>query len=710
MGDVSFDDAPIGPAGHLPGDVAFVFQSPMLLGATTGLVNVLQGHVASDRQDKSGIGEIGLRKLFSKLGLDKDESTLISKRSRKLSGGEAQRFAVARALLTDPKVILCDEPTSSLDEKNSGQVMDALSSWSKMSGRPIIWVTHNMKHAAKYADHHVFLRDGELVDPSQSQKDALSSDSEEDRFKVLSAIASERFEKNSEPLGDISEGRRIEVSKFEYSKWIANSLSTDHDRLSTSGQAKGEGLSYAPAKLRNLYVTLFGAAKSAPNSFAKLFGLIHIYSRHLLTFVVALLSLQVLLAFFLGALVDKYAAINLEDPSIARISFEYDETYVVDGQPKPVPLNELILKDIVNDVKNKLKAEGDVTDGQLARVRAYGRWDQYTSHIKLTDGLERCQRGFNQVLPIFLDVDDPLFFQTHLRGFEDASAETQALRTIVEKAKKARDDLDDDTMYGIIMKSGAERIEDVCKVDFNGKELVGAEFALSEGFKTAHTRTMKFLDVAETAPPLHPFIPNLILFEHDRFEIVQSYPEYDGADRFQRANLYFPIRGFEAAKAVLDERSYFKANDSEAAVTQLRDIRRYASKLPWILVVASLVLLFFTILMVVSSLLELNRRVIAVFRAHGMRFSHLALTVVLHVIPGFIYGAIITVLLGLGIAYVLADIASAEIAQGDVWQIFGRSVVRTLAWSLGCFVMSVIIVVCADWYRTKTKLFEYLKE
>ena len=78
-----------------------------------------------------------------------------------LSGGQQQRVAIARAVLSNPKIILADEPTGNLDSKNGKEVMNLLSELHR-EGTTIVMVTHS-QHDASYADRIVKLYDGEIV-------------------------------------------------------------------------------------------------------------------------------------------------------------------------------------------------------------------------------------------------------------------------------------------------------------------------------------------------------------------------------------------------------------------------------------------------------------------------------------------------------------------------------------------------------------------
>ena len=85
-----------------------------------------------------------------------------------LSGGEQQRVAIARALANQPALLLADEPTGNLDERNSRMVFDIMTSVAKNSGRAVLIVTHNPELAAR-CDHVLHMRDGLFVDAETAQ-------------------------------------------------------------------------------------------------------------------------------------------------------------------------------------------------------------------------------------------------------------------------------------------------------------------------------------------------------------------------------------------------------------------------------------------------------------------------------------------------------------------------------------------------------------
>jgi len=91
------------------------------------------------------------------LGID----GLEGRRSGELSGGQAQRVALARGLVADPEILFADEPTGSLDSLSGEMVMNLLTAAAREHGTTVILVTHDARVAA-YADREVIVRDGKV--------------------------------------------------------------------------------------------------------------------------------------------------------------------------------------------------------------------------------------------------------------------------------------------------------------------------------------------------------------------------------------------------------------------------------------------------------------------------------------------------------------------------------------------------------------------
>ena len=87
----------------------------------------------------------------------------LGSRPDQLSGGQQQRVAVARALVTDPALVLADEPTGNLDTKSADEIAELLKQAADEWGRAVVMVTHD-PHIASHAGRIVFMRDGRIVD------------------------------------------------------------------------------------------------------------------------------------------------------------------------------------------------------------------------------------------------------------------------------------------------------------------------------------------------------------------------------------------------------------------------------------------------------------------------------------------------------------------------------------------------------------------
>ncbi len=136
--------------------IGFVFQSFNLLSRTTALENV---EMPLMYQNVRGIErERRARAALQRVGLGGREHHTPSQ----LSGGQQQRVAIARALVTNPPVIMADEPTGALDSATSHEVMGILQGL-VAEGRTLILVTHEADIAA-YAERVVVLRDGKIID------------------------------------------------------------------------------------------------------------------------------------------------------------------------------------------------------------------------------------------------------------------------------------------------------------------------------------------------------------------------------------------------------------------------------------------------------------------------------------------------------------------------------------------------------------------
>jgi len=141
--------------------IGFVFQFFALIPTLTAYENVempllLNGTKPAERKKR-------VNEMLEAVGL----SDRADHRPDQLSGGQQQRVAVARALATNPKLILADEPTANLDTENGKQVMEIMQRLNKETGVTFVFATHDPR-VIKYAKRVVTLRDGLIVENNGS--------------------------------------------------------------------------------------------------------------------------------------------------------------------------------------------------------------------------------------------------------------------------------------------------------------------------------------------------------------------------------------------------------------------------------------------------------------------------------------------------------------------------------------------------------------
>jgi putative ABC transport system ATP-binding protein len=136
--------------------IGFVFQTYNLLPVLTALENaeftlLLQGMPARQRRAK-------VEKLFAEIGL----AGLEDRRPAELSGGQQQRVAVARAMVTEPALILADEPTANLDSASAIALLDVMEQLNRTTGTTFLFSTHDPQ-VMERAHRLIRLRDGQIV-------------------------------------------------------------------------------------------------------------------------------------------------------------------------------------------------------------------------------------------------------------------------------------------------------------------------------------------------------------------------------------------------------------------------------------------------------------------------------------------------------------------------------------------------------------------
>jgi putative ABC transport system ATP-binding protein len=140
--------------------IGFVFQRFNLLPTLSAMGNIeIASEIANLSADnKRDLDQSLLKHLTELLGI----AGRLHHRPNELSGGEQQRIAIARAMITRPAIVLADEPTGNLDTKNSDAVLHMLRQSSRELKQTVLMITHNPE-AAQIADRILHMRDGEIT-------------------------------------------------------------------------------------------------------------------------------------------------------------------------------------------------------------------------------------------------------------------------------------------------------------------------------------------------------------------------------------------------------------------------------------------------------------------------------------------------------------------------------------------------------------------
>ncbi|GBL41355.1 uncharacterized ABC transporter ATP-binding protein TM_0352 [Nitrosarchaeum sp.] len=136
--------------------LGFIFQFSNLLTDLTVLENVLLPREIAGTTDSA---EKNARELLKAVGLDDQ----IDKRANKISGGQAQRAAIARGLINNPSIVLADEPTGNLDSVTSEKIIQLMKSMAKKLNQTFIVVTHDRQHFGD-VDRVITIKDGKAFE------------------------------------------------------------------------------------------------------------------------------------------------------------------------------------------------------------------------------------------------------------------------------------------------------------------------------------------------------------------------------------------------------------------------------------------------------------------------------------------------------------------------------------------------------------------
>jgi putative ABC transport system ATP-binding protein len=165
-GHVLWDGKPIRSRGHWvrlrQSQIGIVFQEYNLIPTLSAVDNIQLALLGRGMPPKHRYTRAGM--VLARVGLEHHPHNLVSR----LSGGERQRVAIARAIVSEPKLLLADEPTGNLDTASAARIADLLFELREQTGMALILVTHDESLAAR-CSRQIRLRDGAIADDGKLQ-------------------------------------------------------------------------------------------------------------------------------------------------------------------------------------------------------------------------------------------------------------------------------------------------------------------------------------------------------------------------------------------------------------------------------------------------------------------------------------------------------------------------------------------------------------
>lgn len=227
--------------------IGFIFQQHNLLGALSAVQNVELGLRVSDRSGHSRRRRKSIEMLEA-VGLAEHSG----KKPEAMSGGQRQRVAIARALVSEPSILLADEPTASLDKQSGREVVDHMKTLARQHGTTILLVTHDNR-ILDIADRIVHLEDGRLstftdsviannrhmmqmlAENRQKQPiaDVIDELDEEGFRKMLFELTeeSQRFQEATALANDVAFRSMLEQGLFAFTRKLGQLLNADKASL-----------------------------------------------------------------------------------------------------------------------------------------------------------------------------------------------------------------------------------------------------------------------------------------------------------------------------------------------------------------------------------------------------------------------------------------------------------------------------------------------
>jgi len=682
-----------------PGDpyprarVSNIFQRGHLLGNVAIGMNVAVPMALAGRQPRDAIVEdmLGTVDLT-----ERDTPGLMARRPWQISGGQAQRVGIARALARDPEVIFADEPTSNLDEDARDRMMARLEMWLDDPGHTLILVSHDLDLIERHAARVFVLHRGADGGPSVLREHLGARDADTlgraMDTEIAAPPASRPVAADGAPAGIAPVPVHPEIARTRVALKLALS-----ELFARRGYQRRTG---DPAGAPHAWQTRLQEATASWDKTRRLpdlAWLLHAYSqRNTWAVSVLILILAAVTTVAVKASAERWDGV-LTDPSNCGVLAEGAR-----GQAEPAtrdvvaryaarPWNEAMRAETRASAPGRAVTERRPRAGCAAGPGAFGRYDGYGARIGVLTEAGRCSRRYAvAVLPLITEINDPILATSRLL---DGAAQGRTIQDV----------------YRDPVSQGRARQVFVTRdfLDFMSRKLnagdvtvaipgPGGELCLS--FPGTDRTVFTLAGVVDRLPapriaPYQAFVP------------VTDYQGLlpDGEDRaFTRVKFYFDTGGFwtpdrsAELEAFLADRHYSLIGDALAQSRALRSEARNALILQVSVGLVIAALFFAVVYQITLSYFERNAAQFAVLRTFGMTRGlmvlqslftmaytlafALALNVVLVILPvallgPFPLGESLTIglseaALGVGIAFLAAaaiSVVSAASATRTWW-------------------------------------------
>ena len=218
---------------------------------------------------------------------------------------------------------------------------------------------------------------------------------------------------------------------------------------------------------------------------------------------------------------------------------------------------------------------------------------------------------------------------------------------------------------------------------------------------------IEIVGAIDTPPPVYPSSLELLVFDHDFWNAI-NLQDGAGPGGFRIATAYFPIDSFQVAQNFIQQRGYRIRDDSSSAVQTLVQVSQIARTAPAWLILVNVLACLIVVAMVVDSILELNKRVLAIFIAHGFSFVDMIHVIVWHLTPAVIQA----------LAFAACVVAvtwwrfAGLIPRGDatIAQMRDSTALMAVGILLLVFVFANLFIVWMWWQRIRGNLKPYLQD